>query len=192
MPSAIIPSTYDPELLADIAGLVSPLYPWGVEEENGVTVLYFPVSRYEETMQAIEDYESVALSRKKEELCNAVDALRDTLIEGGFEHDGHRFQSRQSDRENIIGASVAAMGAIMNGAQPGDLRWSDPNSDFVWIAEDNTLVPLDASGMMALYKRGFTFKAGNTFYARALKDAILAAETMEAVLAIDIESGWPA
>lgn len=123
-----------------------------------------------------------------EELCAEVDAERDRRIDGGFTFMGHRFQSGPSDRENVMGAAQLAIAAIGQGAQPGDLRWADPGSDFVWITADNALVPLDAHTTVAMFQAGIAFKSALTFHARALKDAIIAAADPTSV---DIQGGWP-
>lgn len=130
----------------------------------------------------------------KQMVANLVNALRDTKISGGFVHNGNAFQSRQSDRENILGKGYKAQFAVLAGAEEGDLFW-DPmtgSNPFVWITADNQLVTRDAYQMVALKDAGETFKAGLTFYARALKDAVLAAADHDALEAIDITAGWPA
>lgn len=99
-----------------------------------------------------------------------VDAERDRRIEAGFIFDGVHYQSRADDRENIAGASTAALGALMAGAQPGDLRWHGGESDFVWIAEDNTTVAMDAQTVFAFGQAAMAHKQAHIFAARALKD----------------------
>jgi hypothetical protein len=99
-----------------------------------------------------------------------IDAERDRRIAGGFTFAGHRFQTRPEDRENIAGASTAALAAIINGAQPGDLRWHGGEKDFAWIAEDNALMPMDAQTMFAFGQAAMAHKQSMIFAARALKD----------------------
>lgn len=99
-----------------------------------------------------------------------VDRERDRRIDGGFTFNGTRFQTRPQDRDNIAGASTAALAAIVSGAQPGDLRWADPDSDFVWIAEDNTTVAMDAQTTLAFGQAAMQYKSALIFAARALKD----------------------
>lgn len=100
-----------------------------------------------------------------------VDAERDRRIAGGFEFAGKRYQSRFDDRENIAGASTAALAAMVNGAQKGDYRWHGGDSDFVWIAEDNSLNPMDAQTVFAFGRAAMAHKQAHIFAARALKDA---------------------
>lgn len=73
-----------------------------------------------------------------------VDVERDRRIDAGVEFSGVLYQSRAGDRENIAGSAQLAFMAIVGGAQPNDLRWSDPAEDFFWIAADNSRVPMDA------------------------------------------------
>ena len=99
-----------------------------------------------------------------------IDAERDRRIDGGFEFQGVRYQSRPQDRENIAGAAVAALAAISAGAAIGDYRWHGGDSDFQWIAEDNTLHLMDAQTMFAFGQAAMAHKQSMIFAARALKD----------------------
>lgn len=80
----------------------------------------------------------------RSQLQKEVDAERDRRIDIGVEFQGVLYQSRSGDRENIAGSAQLAFMAIVGGAQPGDLRWADPDEDFFWIALDNSRVPMDA------------------------------------------------
>lgn len=71
---------------------------------------------------------------------------------------------------NIAGAGTMALSAILAGAQSGDLRWFAPDRDFVWIAADNTLVPMDAQTTLAFAKHAGTWKESLIRAARVLKD----------------------
>lgn len=102
---------------------------------------------------------------------DAVDTERDRRISAGFTFGGVVYQSRPEDRENITGASLAALAAIMSGAQPGNLRWHGGDSDFMWIAADNTVHPMDAQTVFAFGQTAMAHKQGMIFAARALKDA---------------------
>lgn len=117
---------------------------------------------------------------------DAIDAERDRRIANGFTFGGKLYQSRPEDRENIAGASVAALAAITNGAEPEDYRWHGGGSDFVWIAADNSLTPMDAQTMFAFGQAAMAHKQAHIFAARALKDA----DPIPADYADD--SYWPA
>lgn len=99
-----------------------------------------------------------------------VDAERDRRVAAGFTFAGVRFQSRPDDRENIAGAATAALGAMMAGAQPGDLRWHGGDTDFVWIAEDNSTMAMDAQTLFAFGQAAMAHKQSMIFAARAIKD----------------------
>lgn len=115
-----------------------------------------------------------------------VDAERDRRIAAGFIFAGKLYQSRPENRENIAGASTAALAALVNGAQPGDLRWHGGDSDFCWIADDNSLTTMDAQTMFAFGQAAMAHKQAHIFAARALKDA----DPIPADYADDIH--WPA
>ncbi|MBA8798261.1 hypothetical protein FHW77_001967 [Agrobacterium sp. RC10-4-1] len=99
-----------------------------------------------------------------------VDRERDRRIAAGFTFNGVVYQSRRQDRENIAGASTAALAAMVNGAQPGDFRWHGGDSDFEWIAADNSTHPLDAQTTFAMGQAAMAHKQAHIFAARALKD----------------------
>ena len=100
----------------------------------------------------------------------AVTAERDRRIAGGMVFGGVRYQTRAADRENVSGAASAALEAIVDGAQPGDLRWHGGDADFAWIAEDNSLTPMDAPTLRGFARAMMAHKQALIFAARALKD----------------------
>lgn len=100
-----------------------------------------------------------------------VDIERDRRIADGFVFDGKLYQSRPEDRENISGAALAALAAQIGGAEPGNYRWHGGDSDFVWIAADNSLAAMDAQTMFALGQAAMAHKQAHIFAARTIKDA---------------------
>jgi len=100
-----------------------------------------------------------------------IDAERGRRIAAGFTFGGVTYQSRDEDRENITGASLAALAAIRSGATAGDYRWHGGASDFQWIAADNSLNTMDAQTMFAFGQAAMAHKQAHIFAARALKDA---------------------
>lgn len=117
-----------------------------------------------------------------------IDRIRDTRIDGGFTFNGMRFQSRPSDRENIMGACQMAMAYIGAGGDATETKWDDSSSDFEWILEDNSRVVMSAGDVVSLFQSGVAFKTAQTFYARGLKDVVSADDDP---WAIDINTGWP-
>lgn len=71
---------------------------------------------------------------------------------------------------NVSGAGTLSLAAIVNGAQPGNLRWANPDADFGWIAEDNTLMPMDAQTTWAFASAGAAHRQKVIFAARVIKD----------------------
>lgn len=113
---------------------------------------------------------SAEQDRRRTGQAAAVDAERDRRIDAGMTFGGVLYQTRPGDRENIAGKAMEAFMAITSGAQPGDLRWSNPDHDFAWIAEDNSLAPMDAQTVVALGKAASAHKEAHVFAGRQLKD----------------------
>lgn len=103
-------------------------------------------------------------------LTAAVDAERDRRIVAGLLFNGVLYQTRDQDRENIAGAGALAIATIMNGAQVGDYRWHGGDTDFTWIAADNSLHVMDAPALLAFGNAVVNRKAALIHAARALKD----------------------
>ncbi|WP_173172355.1 DUF4376 domain-containing protein [Pseudomonas tohonis] len=99
-----------------------------------------------------------------------VDVERDRRIKDGIQFEGYLFQSRSADHSNIIEAAQLAFMAMANGISPGNLRWFDPERDFVWIAVDNSRVPMDAPTVVALAKAVAERKQSLIYAGRRLKD----------------------
>lgn len=133
----------------------------------------------------------VPIDLAKERAARAIMTERDRRIDGGFTFGGVRYQTRPGDRENIAGAAQLALMATMTGAGAGDLRWHGGDSDFVWIAEDNSEVAMDAPTVIAFAKAAAEMKSACIFHAKALKEDVAAAADGAAIDSIDIASGWP-
>jgi hypothetical protein len=73
-------------------------------------------------------------------------------------------------QQNIAGAYSLALAAVINGAQPNDLRWIDSDQDFAWIAHDNSLVTMDAQTCLAFGQAAASWKADHIRTARSIKD----------------------
>lgn len=122
------------------------------------------------------------------DVLKSIDRIRDSRIDGGFTFNDMRFQSRPSDRENIMGACQMAIAYIGAGGDPNETKWADPSSDFEWILEDNSRVVMSAGDVVTLFQAGVAFKTAQTFYARGLKDSVSATDDP---WSIDINTGWP-
>lgn len=109
-------------------------------------------------------------AKSLEEMNQAVDAERDRRIDSGFVFNGVQYQSRPSDRENIAGKALEAFMAIIEGAQPDNLRWANPHKDFAWIAADNRLVTMDAQTVVSFGKAASAHKEFHVFAGRKIKD----------------------
>lgn len=123
-----------------------------------------------------------------ESAIRAVNRARDRRIAAGFTFQGVRFQTDADSVKRIAGAASAALIALtLGGAQAGDLRWADPASDFVWIAADNSLIPMDALTVIAFGQAYMAHERALVFAAKAIKDRVRAGETVD----VDRAPEWP-
>jgi hypothetical protein len=97
---------------------------------------------------------------------------RDRRIADDFTFGGVVYQSKPGDLENIAGASTAALGAMVAGALPGNMRWHGSATDFTWIAADNSETPMDAQTMFTFGLAAMAHKERHIRAARALKNAV--------------------
>ena len=98
-----------------------------------------------------------------------VTAERDRRL-AMFSFGGRSFQFDGESQLNVAGAGTLALAAIINGAQPGNLRWSDAGKDFAWLAADNTAVTMDAQTTFAFTQAAAKWKADHIHAARSIKD----------------------
>lgn len=115
------------------------------------------------------------MDTRKQRSATLIDSERDRRINEGFKHEGVHYQSRlpqdgkPGDWEVFSGKALEALIAVLNGSQPGDLRWADPTEDFSWIAADNSRVPMDAQMVIELAKAASTHRSRHTFAGSDLK-----------------------
>lgn len=111
-----------------------------------------------------------------------IKARRDAMIDGGAPTPSGAVDSYLEARTNIAGAVQAATIA-QAAAQPFSVSWTLLN---------NSVVVLDATAMIALGLAVLAHVNACHDRARALRDQINTAETVQDLLTIDIASGWPA
>lgn len=87
-----------------------------------------------------------------------------------FMFQGNLFARDPVSLQRITGAGALAGFAILAGKQVGDYYWSDPVVPFGWIAEDNTIVQMDAQTMFAFAKAAADRESFIIFRGRYLKD----------------------
>lgn len=99
-----------------------------------------------------------------------VNAERDRRISAGFTFDGKRFAFDPDSKQRVTGAATLAGFAIAQGAAAGYLLWHGGATPFVWIADDNTLVEMDAPTCFAFGQAAAAHETAHIFAARQLKD----------------------
>jgi len=103
---------------------------------------------------------------------------RDRRISQNFNWNGNMIQGREDDRENIMGATVSATLAVMNGVQPGDTKWAGGNTDFTWIVANNSTIVLDAYQMIDMGQTAMGVKKFYIYKAKDIKESVEANPTI--------------
>lgn len=128
-----------------------------------------------------------SLPQMKELMQQQVDAKVDAVLASGAPLTGGLHISLDDSSR----ADMGSMATTALAASSGAVSWPDSYKQG-WISIENTRIPL------ATPADGLALAAGvGDYYAkvrqngRSLKDQIIAATTVKAVAAIDIDTGWP-
>ena len=142
-----------------------------VMTERGVAL---PDGATLEKPQSVIDKE---LQTAKNGLVNKINTIRDARIAVGVLFNDVSFDSDPAAQQNITGAVVLAQLALMQSAA----------FSVQWIANDNSIVTLDAMGVIGLGQAVAQYKSAKIIEARGYKDQILNANTSlaEAQLALE-------
>jgi hypothetical protein len=161
-----------------------------VQRENGVITGAFgsPQPEVAEEWLADDSAELLAFLTPMSAQRATVDGERDKRTAAGFLFGGVLYQARPLDIQNITGAGALAGLAALAGAQAGDYRWHGGDTDFEWIAEDDSRVAMDAPTCFAFSKAAMAHVAAHVFAGNAIK-ALLAGETPPADITDD--ALWP-
>jgi hypothetical protein len=117
--------------------------------------------------------EAITLEALKERRTAEVDERKASVIDGGVLWSGHRW-----DADDVSRAALRSyVGMVPTG--------------FFFTDYDNEQVPLDLEGVSALAQAMANFSFAVHAQAQALKVSIRENQTIAAVLAVDVTSGWP-
>ena len=134
------------------------------------------VGRYEAPEFSFEVQPLVVVKERRQA---EVTAKKAEQMAGGFLFMDHRWDADPTAQANLTSmANAVNSGMILP-------------PDFYWTSYDNEDVPADAQGIKQLSAAMMTFIFATHSKARQLKDAIEALDTNEAVMNLDLASGWP-
>lgn len=99
---------------------------------------------------------------------------RDRRLNGDFLFQGKLFQRDNKSLQRITGAGSLAQGYLLARGDPKSLKWhatlEDPEpEDFVWIASDDTLVPMDAQTVFSFAREAAAVETRLIFAAKRLR-----------------------
>lgn len=132
------------------------------------------------------------LPRVKAAKQDAIIAAFEARIAAGLPYAGKVVQIREADRNVItavFGRATAHLSQQVAPIPDVDITW--PEGGYPWRMLDDTYLPLSAIAFVDMAQRVADYYGALFYVSRALKDAIAAAQTAQAVTAIDVDSGWP-
>lgn len=105
----------------------------------------------------------------QDSLRRLIDIERDRRMKAGFVFQGVAYDFDDASKARITGMATLAGFALGQGAQAGDYLWAG-EAPFVWIASDNSFVPMDAPTCFAFGQAAAGHEIAFIFAARMLKD----------------------
>lgn len=118
----------------------------------------------------VETSQKVSLGPVPAVTVDLVNAERDRRIATRFVFNGKAFAFDPNSKQRVTGAATLAGFAIANGAQPGNPDWQGNGQPFYWIADDNSLVQMDAQTCFTFGREAAAHESAHIFAARTLKD----------------------
>jgi len=114
------------------------------------------------------------LAQDRENLHQQIKRERDRRLEADFEFQGKMYQRDTKSLQRITAAGTLAGLYMRDGGDPLSLKWhataENPNpEDFVWIASDDTLVPMNAETVFAFSREAAAIETSLIFKAKALR-----------------------
>lgn len=135
----------------------------------------------------------IMLGRAKAEKLGEIAAAFDARIAAGLPCRGKVLQIREADR-NIITANFGRAKAFIDQAAaplPEGVVITWPQNGYPWRMLDDSWEFFSPAEFLAMGQNLADYYGALFYVSRGMKDAVAAAETLEAVAAVDVSSGWP-
>lgn len=98
-----------------------------------------------------------------------IDAESTRRISLTFTFQGSPYDFDPVSKIRVTGAGSLAGFAKIAGAEVGDFYWNEGTQPFVWIAGDNSIVPMDAPTCFAFAQAAAEHERAHVFAAKLLK-----------------------
>lgn len=173
-----ISDRYDAGLIKSLTPILGP-DAWGVSpgEDVGAQTIIFDDARTAEVLAAIDGYDAHVLDRAKVARIDVVSALRKSAIMDGFSFDGMPLRL-DVDTENALVKAHAALSRQPEGAA------------IDWEVSRGVFMTFDLATVGAISDAAFAHVQAAFTNARRLTTLINAAEDLDALADVDLESGW--
>ena len=118
----------------------------------------------------VRDKTAEELAADREILIREIKRERDRRLPLDFEFQGVMYQRDPESIARISGAGTLALGAMVNGAQVGDLFWHGRETPFAWISSDDSFVTMDAQTCFAFGQAAAARETEIVFAAKTIRE----------------------
>lgn len=132
------------------------------------------------------------LARARDTKLAEIEAAFDARVLAGMPYGEKVLQIRDGDRATITAVFSRAMAYARQEIEPVPgvtITW--PEGGFPFRMLDDTYLLLSPTTFIDMAQRAADFYGALFYVSRAMKDAAIAAASLEELAAIDIEAGWP-
>ena len=142
--------------------------PAGDKVETQLTLEEFDLAR-NKVVNGVLEYTPPNYAELQSVLSEEVNRERDRRLPMPFNFNGSLYDRDPTSVARISGAGTLALGAIIGGAQPGNLRWHGGNNDFGWIDYNGNINTMDAQTVFAFGQAAAERETLIVFSAKSLK-----------------------
>lgn len=154
--------------------------------KDPITGAFYDGDRRAGDVAATEDeLAAIRLGRARALKAAAIEAAYNAVIAQGVPYGGKVLQVREQDRPNVAAVFARAISYVLD--VPG-ITWPEGGHPFRML--DNSTVHYSTADFIAMALKAADRVTAIRLKAGALKDALAAASTLEAVAAIDHAAGW--
>jgi len=131
------------------------------------------------------------LGSARTEKLDAIGNAFTARVLAGMPYGGKVLQLRPDDRANVTAVFSRAMAYVSQQANPlpgAEITW--PPGGYPWRMLDDTYLMLSPTEFIDMAQQAADYYGALFYVSRAMKNAVAAAETLQAIEAIDTSAGW--
>lgn len=140
---------------------------------------------------SLQERRAYQVPRAKADKLAAIQSVFAERVGAGMPYGGKVLQLRPDDRANVTAVFSRAMAFMSQQINPlpgVEITW--PEGGYPWRMLDDTYLMLSPTEFIDMAQQAADHYGRLFYVSRAMKDAVAAAETLQAIEAIDTSAGW--